>query len=339
MNSTMYNMIASMVGTGMNRSTNSKAADQAASPVLDTLDMAGYNYASGRYAKEGKLHLDRVIFGSETFPQDIAKNWAMVKKYPYLVGDFMWTAWDYLGEAGIGAWAYTDDGRRFNKPYPWLLADCGAFDILGNPGTPAALAKAAWGLDEKPWIGVQPVNYPGVNPSKSTWRGSNAISSWAWQGCEGNRAIVEVYSSAPVVELTLNGRSVGKKKTKQCRAVYKLKYESGTLEATAYDASGNVCGRNALCSAGEKLGIHTESEQFGDLRYVTVTLSDEHGTVECNADKQLAVTVKNGELLGFGSANPGTEKSYRDGCFTTYYGRALAIVRGKDAEVKIEIKH
>jgi len=336
MNSTMYNMIANMVGTGMNKSANSKAADQAASPVLDTLDMAGYNYASGRYAKEGKLHPERVIFGSETFPQDIAKNWAMVKKYPYLVGDFMWTAWDYLGEAGIGAWAYTDDGRRFNKPYPWLLADCGAFDILGNPGAPAALAKAAWALDEKPWIGVQPVNHPGVNPSKSTWRGSNAIASWAWQGCEGNRAIVEVYSSAPVVELTLNGRSVGKKKTKQCRAVYKLKYEPGTLEATAYDASGNVCGQNALCSAGENLSIHTESEQYGELRYVAVTLADDKGTVESNADKRLTVRVKNGKLLGFGSADPRTEETYLSGSFTTYYGRALAIVQGEQAEVTVE---
>ena len=83
----MYNLFASMVGTGMNKSANSKAADQATAPSLDLLDMAGYNYASGRYPLEGKAHPERVIFGSETFPQDIAKNWEMVKQYPYLVGD------------------------------------------------------------------------------------------------------------------------------------------------------------------------------------------------------------------------------------------------------------
>ena len=74
-----------------------------------------------------------VLVGSETFPQDIAKNWAMVKKYPYLIGDFMWTAWDYIGEAGVGTWSYEADAKGFDKPYPWLLADTGAFDLLGNP--------------------------------------------------------------------------------------------------------------------------------------------------------------------------------------------------------------
>lgn len=100
----MFNMITSMVGSGMNKAANSKAEDQATTPVLDALDIAGYNYASGRYAKEGNLHPERIICGTETFPQDIVKNWEMVKKYSYLIGDFMWTAWDYLGEAGIGAW-------------------------------------------------------------------------------------------------------------------------------------------------------------------------------------------------------------------------------------------
>ncbi len=71
---------------------------------------------------------------------EIVKNWTMVKQYPYLVGDFMLTAWDYLGEAGIGTWAYTNDGRSFDKPYPWLLADVGVFDILGNPNGELYLA-------------------------------------------------------------------------------------------------------------------------------------------------------------------------------------------------------
>lgn len=140
MNSTMFNMVTNMVGTGMNRSANSKKADLATSPALDLLDIAGYNYGSGRYPLEAKAHPQRVIVGSETFPQDIAKNWKMVKEYPYLIGDFMWTAWDYLGEAGLGAWAYTPDGKGFNKPYPWLLADCGALDILGNPNGELYLA-------------------------------------------------------------------------------------------------------------------------------------------------------------------------------------------------------
>ena len=66
------------------------------------------------------------------------------KKYPYLIGDFMWTAWDYIGEAGIGAWSYTG-GMAFNRPYPWLLAGAGVIDILGNPDMSSLYAKMVWG--------------------------------------------------------------------------------------------------------------------------------------------------------------------------------------------------
>ena len=163
-------MITMMVGTGMNKAANGKKADLITTPVLDTLDIAGYNYASGRYPLEGKAHPQRVIFGSETFPQDIWKNWSMVKKYPYLVGDFMWTAWDYLGEVGIGGWAYTPDGKGFEKPYPWISADAGALDLLGNPTGEIFLAQAAWGLLKDPVISVRPVNHPGVQPARSVWR-------------------------------------------------------------------------------------------------------------------------------------------------------------------------
>lgn len=339
MNSTMYNMIANMVGTGMNKAANSSKADEATSPALDLLDIAGYNYASGRYPLEGKKHPDRIIFGSETFPQDIAKNWEMVKQYPYLIGDFMWTAWDYLGEAGIGAWAYTSDGRSFNKPYPWLLADCGAFDINGIPGAPAALARAAWELDEKPWIGVQPVNHPGIKPSKSTWRGSNAIASWSWKDCEGNKAVIEVYSSSPAVEVFLNGRSLGKKKTKKCKAVYRAGYETGKLEAVAYDRMGKEQGRNMLCSAGKELKISAEMERYGELVFVNLSITDKNGIVESNADELLAVHAEGGELLAFGSVDPRTEESYLSGQFHTYYGRALAIVKGSQIKLTVRSKN
>lgn len=331
MSSTMFNMITSMVGPGMNKGANGKKADAVTSPVLDALDIAGYNYASGRYPLEGKAHPDRVIFGSETFPQDIYKNWQMVKKYPYLVGDFMWTAWDYLGEAGIGAWAYTPDGKAFDKPYPWLLADVGALDLLGNPNGELFLAQAAWGLLKKPAIAVQPVNHPGVKPAKSVWRGTNTLPSWSWQGCEGNKAIVEVYADAASVALLLNGKSLGKKKVKDCKAIFKTKYAPGTLTAVAYDAGGHELSRNELKSASGDLRLSAEPEEAavkaGDIVYIPVSLVGENSVVERNADCKLTATVENGELLAFGSANPRTEERYDSGSFTTYYGQAMAIVR------------
>lgn len=329
MNSLVFNMITNMVGSSMNKGANSKKADAITSPVLDALDIAGYNYASGRYPLEGTAHPDRVVLGSETFPQDIAKNWAMVKKYPYLVGDFMWTAWDYLGEAGGGAWAYTPDGKGFQKPYPWLLADMGAMDILGNPNGELFWAQAVWGLLDAPKIAVQPVNHPGIRPAKSSWRGTNALPSWSWNGCEGNKAVVEVYFDCSRVELVLNGKGIGKAKVKDCRAVFKTKYVPGKLEAIAYDVSGREVARSALETAkAAQIHVRPEKESVvpGEIVYIPVTIGDGNN-VECNADRKLTVKVEGGELLAFGSANPRTEETFHSGSYTTYYGAALAVVR------------
>ena len=336
--SLIFNIIASFVGSGMNKSGNSKKIDAVTTPFLDSLDIAGYNYASGRYPIEEKAHPNRVLFGSETFPQDIWKNWQMVKQYPYLVGDFMWTAWDYLGEAGLGAWSYTG-GMPFNRPYPWLLAGAGVIDILGNPDGSCKYASTVWGLEQNPVIAVRPVNHPGIRPSKSVWRGTNAILSWSWNGCEGNKAIVEVYSNQAFVELLLNGKSLGRKKVKECKAIFKTKYAPGTLTAIAYDSGGRETGKSTLKSATGKARLALQPEQNeakpGEIVYIPVNLIGDNGVVESNADRRVTVTVEGGELLAFGSANPCTEEQYHSGTFTTYYGRALAIVRIGSTTCKI----
>ncbi len=327
--SLMFNIMASFVGSGMNKGGNSPKVDALTTPFLDSLDIAGYNYGSGRYPLEGKAHPSRVVFGSETFPQDIWKNWQMVKKYPYLVGDFMWTCWDYLGEAGIGAWSYSG-GMPFNRPYPWLLAGSGVIDILGNPDGSCKYASTVWGLESAPVIAVRPVNHPGVRPSKSVWRGTNAIMSWSWTGCEGNKAVVEVYSDQAQVELLVNGRSIGKKKVKECKTLFKVKYYPGTLTAVAYDAAGRETGRSELVSAASaQIVVRPEKTAVnpGEIVYVPVNIEDKNGIVESNTDRKISVTVEGGELLAFGSANPCTKEQYHTGSFTSYHGRTMAIIR------------
>lgn len=260
-----------------------------------------------------------------------------------MIGDFMWTCWDYLGEAGGGAWAYTKDGIGFEKPYPWLLADMGAIDILGNENAEVYLAQAVWGLLKRPMIGVQPVNHPGVRPSKSSWRGTNAVNSWSWSGCEGNKAVVEVYFDAEKVELYLNGKKIGSKKVKDYKATFKCKYAPGKLEAVAFDAGGREIGRSELISAGAKQCIQVKPEVTtaapGEIVYFNVAIADEDGIIERNHDQKLTVSVEGGELLGFGSANPRTEESYVSGTFTSYYGQAQAIVRaGQSGVVKVTVR-
>jgi hypothetical protein len=342
-NSTLFNMITQFVGPLMNNFANSKKADRITTPCIDALDIAGYNYASGRYKKDGNLHPERIIFGSETLPQDIYKNWVLVKKLPHLIGDFLWAAWDYLGEAGLGSWAYAKDGMGFNKPYPWLLSECGVFDILGNPTGELFLIQAAWGLLKKPAIAVRPANHPGVTPAKAVWRGTNAMPSWSFRGCDGYKAVVEVYSDGHTVELLINGKRVSRKPVKKFKAVFKTRYVPGKIEAISFDRQGKETGRSALESAAGALQVRVAPEvetiHVGELAYIDVSITGANGFIESNADMKLSVDVQNGELLAFGSANPRTEESYLSGVFTTYYGKAQAVVCGtKPGVIKVTVR-
>jgi hypothetical protein len=331
--SLFFNMMAMVMGRFMNNMANSKSADKATTPVLNLLDIAGYNYTSGRYKRDGKLHPERIIYGSETFPMDIVKNWKMVEKFPYLIGDFMWTSWDYLGEAGMGAWDYNGN-RAFSKPYPWLLADVGVFDILGNPNGEVYLAQAAWGLLDKPAIAVRPVNHQDIKPSKSVWRGTNALSSWAWSRCDGNKAIVEVYTTAVFVELLLNDKTLGRKKVKNNMVTFNIKYSPGRLTAIAYDNAERETGKSSLSSAYGNTMIRvipeSQSVKPGNVVYIDILLVGENEVVEMNADALLRINVEGGELLAFGSANPCTDENFNTGSYTTYYGRAQAVVRANE---------
>lgn len=337
LNSTLFNMITNFVGPAMNNMSKGKKTDRASSPFFSSLDVCGYNYASGRYRLDGKKHPERVIVGSETFPYDIVKNWRYAEELPYLIGDFMWTAVDYLGEVGIGAWAYTKDAHSFEKPYPWLLADTGAYDILFHPTGEAFMAQAAWHRLDKPAISVRPLNHGRIRPTQMVWRGTNSVPSWSWKGCEGKKATVEVYAEGAYAVLYLNGKKAGKKKLKDKCAKFRLAYKPGKLEAVAYHSDGTEWGRNELVSASkEDLHILAPSSvRTGERFAVRVYIGDEK-TVESNADRTVRVSISNGDLLAFGSAIPRTEESFLSGTYTTYYGNALMWVRaGKKGILKI----
>ena len=330
--SLMFNLTAQAMGRGMTLLANVPGADKLVSPGLDALDIAGYNYASARYAIDARKHPDRIIVGSETFPFELPSNWRKCEKIPNLIGDFMWAAWDYLGEAGAGAWAYSAEEAGFSKPWPWLIAGSGALDILGNPNAAAALAGAVWDALDGPSIQVRPVNRMAGRTYKATWRGTDAIPSWSWRGCAGTDTEVEVYDAhAHTIELRRNGGLIGKKRVRGYVARFSLTYEPGILEAISFDERGLEVGRSSLQSARGELKISAKVEGgqkiiAGGIAYVSIDICDKTGCVESNADERICVEVEGGVLLAFGSANPAPTESFLKGAYTTYRGRALAIV-------------
>ena len=329
--SLMFNMLAQASGTGMTMLANVPGADALVSPALDALDIAGYNYATVRYKADARKHPGRIVVGSETFPHKLPQNWDLVKRLPNVIGDFMWAAWDYLGEAGAGAWTYTAEEAGFSKPWPWLLSGTGALDIFGNASAHAALAGAVWGTSKTPSIQVRPVNRMKCRTYKATWRGSDAIPSWSWRGCKNETARVEVYDGrAHAIRLELNGQPVGETRVRDFKASFPVVYQPGTLTAIALDEDGHEIARSSLVSAQGALRLEVHPERSvctaGGIAYVPVSIVGMNGQVESNADELLSASVKDGELLAFGSAQPAPVESFLAGSYTTHYGRAMAVV-------------
>ena len=302
--------------------------------LLQHVDIAGYNYSAHLLEGTHALAPERVILHSETFPCRIADGWALVEKNDSVIGDFMWTAWDYLGEAGVGEPTYGTTQAPFSKEYPCQNAMIGAVDLTGEPEPFAYYVATLWGYYQKPYLAVRPLTHAGEDYTLGKWRFTDAIASWTWPGCEGKTTQAEVYASAAEVELLCNGESLGRKVVEKCKAVFDVAYAPGMLEAIAYDAEGKETGRCALTTAKAetKLTISAEESTIAadgeDLAYIAVELTDADGVRKVCEDRPVQIEVSGaGALAAVGSAACRTEESYLGSSFTTYNGKMIAIVR------------
>lgn len=307
------------------------------------LDIAGYNYAITRYELDAQDYPDRISVGTETLPQKIYQNWQHVMACPYSIGDFIWTGWDYIGEAGVGIFCYDSVGEK-DGAYPDLLAGSGVIDILGDERPEVGLNRAVYGLTDQPTIGVEPLTHAGENHIISAWRYSDAVRSWSWEGCENRDAEIIVYSGGETVELFQDGVSVGRQKLEECQTKFQTIYHPGALVAVAYDSDGRELGRDELRSARgkTKLSVMPDKLQMKadgqDLCYLNISLTGEDGIRKASVDRKLTLTVAGaGTLAGFGNAAPCTEESYTDHIHTTFYGRAQAVLRAGTEAGKIRV--
>ncbi len=309
--------------------------------TLSYLDVAGYNYMDSRYELDGRLYPHRVIVGSETHAAAIATGWDKVVRHPHLIGDFTWTGWDYLGEAGIGRVMYSAPGEppaenSFMGGYPWLTAWCGDIDITGHRRPQSYYREIVFGLRSDPYVAVRRPQHHGKTPHSTPWSWSDAISSWSWEGFEGSPVTVEVYADADEVELVVNGRSLGMRPAGPAHrftAEFETVFEPGLLEAVAVRA-GEEVGRVRVRSASGPVLLEatvdrpTIGAHPGDLAFVDLTLVDGEGALHGSADRQIHVEVDGpGVLQALGSANPASTEGFTSTSCTTFDGRALAVIR------------
>jgi beta-galactosidase len=343
-----------------------KRAWAEADPAFQPLDAGGYNYQWREYEPDHARLPRRIMVGTESFPMQAFDNWDLVEKHPYVLGDFVWTGMDYLGESGIGnaqlsapkmPWETAANppagGDEFGAglaqifaPYPWFNAYCGDIDLIGERKPQGYYRAVVWRTSPLEMAVQRPVP-EGRKELVSLWGWSDELRSWTWPGYEGRPLTVRVYSRAEQVRLLLNAREIGVKPVSaatKLRAEFEVPYAPGELRAVAL-AQGRPVAELAFQTVGPPAKLRLRADRTalrrgrGDLAFVTVEVLDVAGNLVPDATAPVTFTVSGaGELAGTGSANPKDPASFRKPLVRTYHGRCLAVVRPKGTPGTAELR-
>ena len=268
--------------------------------ICAAVDIPGYNYMTGRYELDMEENPGRVIVGSETYPPEIGRNWNYISTHENVIGDYTWTGFDYLGEAGIGVTGYAFGEGGFTAGFPCQVAYCGDLDITGFRRPQSYFREIVFGLRKDPYIATIDPDHYGKNQFKTDWTSGDQVSTWTYNGREGKKTAVEVYANASEVELFQNGVSLGRKACgadHNYTAVFETIYSPGTLKAVAYQ-NGNQCGEFELSTAKEAKFVISEEHGENGLHYFSIELRDSEGLLNTDADKEISITKTSHTING-----------------------------------------
>lgn len=301
----------------------------------EAMDIIGLNYLTGRHLLDTELYPNKCVLGTETFPADIARLWSVVKKSNQVLGDFTWSGYDYLGEAGCGIFYY-DEKTNFGSYFPDRLAYIGDIDLTGYRRPISYLREIVYGMRKEPYIAVERVDRSGMKHSKTPWMLKDNIASWTWEGYEGKSAMVDVYSADEEVELFINGKSLGKKLAGEkvgYVSTFECKYEPGEVTAISYN-QGKESSSCQLKTAGTARGVKVDVSQevmikgTEELVFIQLSLVDKDGLEVLTEEKEIKVVAEgNVQILAVGNADPQATTSYDSHCWKTYHGKLLLVAK------------
>ena len=348
------------------------------SPTAQAVDVFGYNYNLGNYARffDRPENRDTPLVASETsscissrgeyfFPPgknnrvdfqvssyDLdAPGWGcppdrqfeMLDRFPAVLGEFVWTGFDYLGEPtpynndATVLLNFSDEKERERQraileklgkiPVPSRSSYFGILDLCGFPKDRFYLYQARWRPD-LPMVHILP--------------------HWNWPDRIGKVTPVHVYTSGDEVELFLNGKSLGRKKKGEYQ--YRLRwddvvYQPGELRAVAY-RNGKKWAETTVRTTGAPAALRLSADRARiradgrDLSFITLRVVDKRGDTVPTADVPIRFRVRGaGRLAATGNGDPTCHIVFSSPERPTFNGLALLIVRseaGKPGEILVE---
>lgn len=317
-----------------------------ADTLFEALDLRGYNYRVEAYRDDHARFPEKVIVATETSPAQQYAYWKAVEELPYLIGDFVWTSLDYLGESGIGREIFEGDPVWPLPGWPWTAANCGDIDICGEKRPQSYYRDVLWQRRDTPYIGVhapiddtRPIQY-------GMWGWEDVHASWSWPGCDGRELKVSVYFDCDEVDLLLNGKSIGVvavPKEAEYIARFTVPYAPGELTAIAR-TNGRQVATSSLQTVGAPAMLRLTPDRSAiradrnDLSYVTVDVCDADGRVVPMADVSFHVTVSGpGRIAAVANADPKNHDCFVGTTQSTWHGRGLVIVQPTGDAGRIEL--
>lgn len=290
------------------------------------LDADGYNYQEPRYAADHKKYPHRILYGSENSHQYGA--WLAVKTNAFISGQFLWTGADYLGEAGL---------------YPNRASGAGLLDLCSFKKPLAWFRQSLW--SDKPMVYLCASGGGGFGGGFGGRRGFGGVESWNWP--TNSTVTVNCYANCAEVELSLNGKAIGvKKSTEATNGVlrWQVPFEAGTLKAVGRANGQDVCNYE-LKTAGpasriellpDTTALRANAKDAGQIEFRIV---DDNGVRVPNAAPPVTFALTGpARLLGIGNGDTSSTEDCKTPTHHAFQGRGLAILQTTTAPGEITLQ-
>ena len=254
-------------------------------------------------------------------------DWVWQDDQDWIIGEFVWTGFDYLGEP-----------TPYDEYWPSRSSYFGICDLAGLPKDRYYLYRSHWNTKEHT---------------------IHLLPHWTWgKDRVGQVTPVYCYTDYPEAELFVNGKSQGRIKKNPSERLdrYRLrwndvKYEPGELKVVVYDETGKNCGEQIVRTAGKphhlQLDVWTQQSDFSpltphlsslysdgeDLAFVTVSLVDKNGMLIPNAADQLTFKVEGaGTFRAVCNGDATSLESFTEPTMKLFSGQLVVIVQAAKQE-------